>query len=104
MSQKTGMVIINDNDYQAIASKLLDSIGGTRYFNGTVPYDTEGYSTVLRATLIVYREPELAPDDPTGKASRIRDVVPVWWEFHLYDDSGERITDFCWQELRGYLL
>lgn len=98
------MVAVTDSDYAVIAAKLLGSIGSADYYNGTVEHEFGEYNTVLRTTLIIYREPLLDPADASRSATRITDIVPVWWEFHLYGPGGELLTDFCWHTLRDFLL
>lgn len=98
------MVYLNDNDYGDIAARLLEAIGGAEFYNGSVEYQTAEYTSVLRVTLIVYREPLFGPDTAGGAAMRITDIVPVWWEFHLYDALGEQLNGFSWREFKEYLL
>lgn len=98
------MICITDNDYKNIASRLLEAIGGNEFYNGSLEYETAEYTSVLRTTLIVYREPLFGPDDPGGAAMRITDIVPVWWEFHLFDQFGEQLNGFSWRELKQYLI
>ena len=97
------MIPIDDTIYGTIAQKLLDAIGNSDFYNGTVECDTEGFCSELRATLIVYREPLFDPADPSQAARRITAIVPVWWEFHLHQSGGERLTDFSWSELEQFL-
>ncbi len=98
------MICLNDSDYRNIAARLLEAIGGGDFYNGSVEYETAEYTSVLCTTLIVYREPLFGPDDPGGEAMRITDIVPVWWEFHLYDALGERLNGFSWRELKEHLI
>lgn len=98
------MININDNNYTAIAEKLLAAIGEGEYYNGTVDYDNGSFTAALRTTLIIYREPLLDPADPSRAATRITDIVPVWWEFHTYGESGEAPNDFSWGELKEFMI
>ncbi len=98
------MIFLDDNDYRSIAARLLESIGDGEFYNGSIEYESAEYTSVLRATLIIYREPLFGPDDPGGTAMRITDIVPVWWEFHLYDALGEQINGFSWRELKEHLI
>lgn len=98
------MICLTDNDYQTIATRLLEAIGESEFYNGSLEYETAEYSSVLRTTLIIYREPLFGPDDAGGTAMRITDIVPVWWEFHLYDALGEQINGFSWRELKEHLI
>lgn len=98
------MIDLNDSDYKNIAEKLLAAIGCSEYYNGALEYDTADYNCVLRATLIIYRQPLLDPADASQAARSITDIVPVWWEFHLYDVFGEQLNGFSWRELKEYLI
>ena len=98
------MISIDDSIYGVIADKLLGAIGDSDFFNGTVECDTAEYCSELRTTLIIYREPMLDPADESRAAARITAIVPVWWEFHLHESCGERLTDFSWSELKRHLL
>ncbi|MCL2560739.1 MAG: hypothetical protein FWE10_00235 [Rikenellaceae bacterium] len=94
----------NDNDYRNIADRLLEAIGDSEFFNGTVEYETPEYDAQLRVTLIIYREPLFDPADPVHRAERISAIVPVWWEYRLYDHFGEQPNDFSWREFKKHLI
>ena len=98
------MLTVNENTYRQLARLLLEAIGTGGYFNGRVEYDTEEFYSTLHATLIVYREPLGDPADPTHSATRIRDIVPVWWEYEVTQECGPVLNDFSWHEFRDYLL
>jgi hypothetical protein len=40
---------------------------------------------------------------PEGECDAIDDIVPVWWEFHTFNQQGEILNDFSFTELRNYL-
>lgn len=99
-----GMITLHDNDYAAIADKLLAAIGAGEFYNGTVDYDGGSFTAALRTTLLIYREPTLDPADPSRSATRITGIVPVWWEFHTCGESGETPNDFSWNEIKEFIL
>lgn len=88
------MTTITDAIYRRVAQELYEAIGEGEFFNGRVEYAAaeEGFHAELTATLIIYRT-----------AGRIKEVVPVWWEFHLTEPKGEVMTDFSWSELVDFM-
>ncbi len=62
------------------------------------------HSVSFRATLIIIRAPDYDPADPGLTTSSITDIIPVWWEHHLYGTTGERLTDFDWHDLKKNLI
>lgn len=97
------MLHITDTHYRALAEKLLDAISNADFYNGTVYAEHDEYSVSFRATLIIKRTPMLDPSDHTGNAKKIVDIIPIWWEYHLCDAVGERLTDFDWHEMNNFL-
>lgn len=95
------MVTINEKIYTEMASKLLHAINETNFFSGTIEFDNEELYATLRCTLIVYRE---TIEDLTGNFSRIKDIVPVWWEMDTVQECGVVANDLEWRELKEYLL
>lgn len=98
------MLTINDNIYRQLAQLVLEAIGNNDYFNGTIEYDTDEFYSTLYVTLIIYREPLDDPTDMTHNATRIRDIVPIWWEYKVIQANGPVMNDFSWREFRDYLL
>lgn len=94
---------MDEHYYKNLAQNLADRIKDRHYFNGSVESDIEECHVVLRASLIIYREPALDPSGPDN-TSRIKDIVPVWWDFEALDPSGPTPNDFSWSEFRPYLL
>ena len=88
------MITINDRMYEKIADWLLRRIEETHFFNGTIKYDTDEFYSSLVCTLIVCRDQE---------NGRILSVLPVWWDFCLFQAEGEQTTDFSWNELNRFL-
>lgn len=95
------MITITSHIYRAVAQKLLEKIGSADYFNGTIEYDFQDISTTLRATFIVSRE---WVDEPTGAFERIKDIIPVWWEFNTECCCGQALNDFSWCDFKKNLL
>ena len=92
---------MQEEDYAAVAERLLDRIGMREYFNGTVECAHGEFCSALTATLIIYRSPYHSPLSRTGP---IEEIVPVWWEFHTTTPEGERDNDFSFRTLKEYLL
>lgn len=95
------MIEISCDIYREIAVRLLDRIGTSEYFNGSVEYETDEMYTRLTLTAIIYRRTETAPE---GTRKPMVDMVPVWWEFSTIQEHGEMINDFSLAELKTYLI
>lgn len=100
-SSNTTMTEISDSVYRAVAGRLLAAIGRNDYFNGRIELDIDGCRASLLATLIIYRTPLRSPE---GTGRPIADVVPVWWEFSLWNQGEELLNDFSFNELRKLLI
>jgi hypothetical protein len=88
---------ITPNTYKRIAQLLLDDNKGNLRWEGKIDTD-EG---VFTATLFFY----LSHDRFNDRTVIIKDVVPIWWEFHTYDDEGDEvINDFSFAEFKLYLI
>lgn len=94
------MIIISENVYRSLADRLVESIGSSAFFNGSVELDMEEIYTTLRATLIVHRK---SHSEPTGDVECITEIVPVWWEYSTVDATGEQCNDFSWRTFLQYL-
>ncbi len=87
--------------YREAASRLCDGIGGSDYFSGSVAFTHLSVDCRLTASVIVYRRTEQTPE---GTSRPIRDLVPVWWEFHTVGPEGEQLNDFSFTELKSYIV
>lgn len=94
---------MDEHYYKNLAQILSRRIGERHYFNGSVELETESCHTLLRASLVIYREPALDPSGPANR-SRISDIVPVWWDFEARGPMGIVPNDFSWREFRPYLM
>lgn len=86
---------IDERVYHELAARLLPPLEENNFFNGRVEYHIESDLLTLIATLIVER-------DPT--TNRLKNIVPVWWEFHWQTPNGEVENDFDWSCLKPFLL
>jgi len=83
--------------YRQVADALLCEIGDRNYFSGSVTLTSDdGVECRLVTSCVVYRQRLLLPE---GEGSRIRSVVPVWWEFHTACAAGRLDNDFSFREL-----
>ncbi len=84
-----------EEDYALVSRALLESIGESNYFNGTIECSHAAFTSRLTTSLIIYRDRTL-PDRP------INGIVPVWWEMATHDtDDHEVLNNFSLQELLG---
>ena len=86
--------------YHQTATRLVDVIGGSDYFSGSIAFAYGEVDCRLTASIIVYRCEERAPE---GVPHPIEDCVPVWWEFHTVGPEGEMINDFSFAELKSWI-
>ena len=86
--------------YAEVMARLKEKIGAKGYFSGALSFDYEGVFCRLVVSCFVYRREVALPE---GAHSEIVDLVPVWWEFHTLDESGEQLNDFSFNELRALL-
>ena len=86
--------------YRETAGRLAEAIGSEGYFSGSLSFPFDGLDCRLTASVIVYRGRVSYPESETNA---IRDLVPVWWEFHTVGEEGERLNDFSFSELRRWL-
>ncbi len=91
--------------YENMANHLIDKVGKSSYFSGTVEFstiDNQGCEVECRivASLIIYRETISLPE---GCVEVISNIVPVWLECHTIVEMEERINDFDIVELKNYI-
>lgn len=83
--------------YREVADRLLEAVGDRFYFSGAVELTTEeGVACRLVTSCVVYRTPSEMPE---GEGSRVRSVIPVWWEFHTTCAAGRLDNDFSFRDL-----
>lgn len=85
--------------YLEVASRLGAAIGDGSYYSGTLSFAFDELECRLTASVLVYRERIRYPE---GDRDEISDLVPVWWEFHTTDSTGEILNDFSFSELRSF--
>lgn len=93
--------LVTHNLYRETAHRLCDVIGASNYFTGSLVFTADDVDCRLTASVIVYRRTVHAPD---GMSCPIDDLIPVWWEFHTSDASGEISNDFSFNEMKTYLI
>lgn len=84
------MIHITATHYREIAALLAEQLEGKSLFNGAIEYDTDEFYSTLHCTLILCRDAE---------SDSLLSVLPVWWDYNLYQADGEVYTDFSWREL-----
>lgn len=87
--------------YHEAAHRLCAAIGCENYFSGSVTFLFGDTECRLTASVVVYRKRLSLPE---GVTEAICDLIPVWWEFHTTAQEGEVINDFCFTELKGYIV
>lgn len=88
--------------YNDVAQRLCDAIDGENYYSGSITFSTDEIDYRLTLSVIIYRNCDSYLD--ADELNSIADLVPVWWEFHSYDTTGEIINDFCFKELKAYII
>ncbi len=93
------MYSVSTDLYLEVASRLRSAIGVGSYYSGTLLFEFGELECRLTASVLVYRERVRYPE---GDRDEISDLVPVWWEFHTTDSTGEILNDFSFSELRSH--
>lgn len=57
----------------------------------------------LSFTLLIFRTPYVVYPISGPEGGEIRDIIPIWWDFEVYDyDSGDPLdNDFSFDEIRN---
>jgi len=95
------MYSITSQFYYEVAQRLCDAIDGESYFSGSVTFLYMNIECRLTLSVIVHRDRVSTSED---ELNQILNLVPVWWEFHTYDQSVEIVNDFSFNELKTYLV
>lgn len=83
------------HEYAEVWSELLDAVGDSNYFSGTIETNHSQFDSLLTITIIIYRDTN-HPECP------IRDIVPIWWEMTTYKEEQEVLNDFSFYALREF--
>lgn len=94
------MYLISAQLYDEAANAVREASDGENYLSGSLRFDFGGIHCTLRLSAILYYK---RLDLPEGSRRVLHDAVPVWWEFHTEDDSGEQLNDFSFEILRSCL-
>ena len=94
------MYTISSKLYHHVATLLVDLVGQRGYYSGTIEFEFEELFCQMTLSAVVYHQSQ--PDEGY-KSCAVTDMIPVWWEFHTADDSGDRLNDFSFSELRALL-
>jgi hypothetical protein len=86
--------------YGRVAEIILDRIGPSDYLRESFEFECEGVVCRMLFSGVLYRKRLYLPE---GEFDAIDDIVPVWWEFHTFNQQGEILNDFSFTELRNYL-
>jgi len=95
------MYEISQDLYLTVARMLCDAIGGDNYFSGSIGGTCADTEWRLTASLVIYRDKERAPD---GDILAIKDIVPVWYEFHTFGSGTETLNDFDFRDLLQHVV
>lgn len=96
-----GILEIEESVYRKLASSLVDAVGESHYYNGTIDADCGNFYSTLTATMIVYRGQQPEQEQQAG----ITDLVPVWWEFSTsIPNEGDVLNDFSFRYLRDAVV
>ncbi len=79
--------------YERLASLLQEAIAGRTFYSGIIRFEDEDDQVdyLFSATLLIYYEECRYPE---GYTTEIKNIEPVWWEFHSTLEHGEEINDF----------
>lgn len=83
--------------YHKVAELLLEDIGDDGYYYSDIDFCHDGIDCSLSLSAVIYRQRIESPDK---SELIISDIIPVWWEFHTYDEGSEILNTFSFNELR----
>ena len=95
------MYSITSQFYYEIAQRLCDAIDGESYFSGSVSFVYEDVECRLTLSVIVHRDRVSTSET---ECNQILNLVPVWWEFHTYDQGVEMVNDFSFTDLKMQII
>ncbi len=84
--------------YERLQALLMDKIDGREYFSGSIHLEDEEADYSFTSSLIILYDDVHYPE---GVAIEIKQITPVWWEFHSVTDDGEVLNDFDFNILRS---
>lgn len=82
------MFHITPDIYKGIANAFREKVKDVNTFKGTIEYDTDEFYSTLHCTAAIYR----TYDEDL-------DVIAFWWDYRLYMQEGEILTDFEMSDL-----
>ncbi len=87
------MLKIYPEIYERLASLLEEKIAGKTFYSGIIRFEDEDdqIDYLFTATLLIYFTECHYPE---GYTTEIKNIEPVWWEFHTKLESGEVLNDF----------
>ena len=94
------MYTISSKLYHHLASHLVELVGQRGYYSGSFEFEFDGVWCEMTLSAVVYHQSE--PDEGYNSCA-VTDMIPVWWEFHTFNQQGEILNDFSFTELRNYL-
>lgn len=95
------MFSVSEALYRRFADALAERLSGKNYYLGSVCLDDADAACRLTGSYIVYRS---ECEGPEGKERPVKEVVPVWWEFHTVCARGEVDNDFSFRDLVPFLV
>lgn len=95
------MYEISQDLYLTVAQRLCDAIDDGNFFSGSIGGTCADTEWRLTASLVIYRDKVRAPD---GDSMPIKDIVPVWYEFHTFDSGTETLNDFDFRDMLHYIV
>ncbi len=95
------MLTIDLSFYSQLSDLLIEKFEDAAYHSEITTFEHNGYECEFRASLIIYHRIESFPE---GDQVVIRDIVPIWWEFHTYTRDGEELlNDFDFDILKKHI-
>lgn len=87
--------------YDHLLDLLCYEIGSKGYYSGVIDFSFDGIECSLHLAAVTYHSTDHAAGE---KWTYLSDIVPVWWEFHTYNEEGEEVlNNFSFNELRELL-
>lgn len=87
--------------YDHLLGILCSEIGNKDYYSGVIDFSLGDVECSLHLSAVIYHSTDYYTE---GGCTYLSDIIPVWWEFHTYNQEGEELlNNFSFNELRELL-
>lgn len=96
------IINISDTIYESFAERLVFNIGSRPYLSDEISVVDGDMEFTLSFSVVAHYSKSM--DEETYGREILSDITPIWWDFEAVEGGMEFITDFCFDELKTYIL